>query len=101
MSSLQVLREAVVCRGEAADSLPDQPTNSATGGADPDSYPAEMIARKHTCTYILEIYIFSSILTDCDSVPLQKVCVSLCGLVLRILFLYYHLLTDLLTSKAQ
>lgn len=44
ISSLQVFCEAVMCWGEAAASLPDQPADTPTGRADPDS--AQMIPRK-------------------------------------------------------
>lgn len=60
ISSLQVFCEAVMCWGEAAASLPDQPADTPTGRADPDS--AQMIARKHACTDTWE--------KDCDSVCL-------------------------------
>lgn len=42
----QVLCEAIVCCGEAAASLPNQPTNSATSWTDPEA--AQMISDKHT-----------------------------------------------------
>lgn len=45
---VQVLREAVVRRGEAAGPIPDQPAHPAAGGADPDSASAKMTPQNGT-----------------------------------------------------